>query len=229
MQRLGSRGGVGDLIQIPNGNAWRREPITPDSSLPPSLQRGNPLLRQTVYTANSWDTNIWTHANIWSYVRNHGGLKSCCKVPSLGAPVWEQPPWEVMPSNAEPFQEMFAMPTDTLAASPGTDIVLGEFTVPNGMDGVINRFVAQTSAAGFTDFSGQIIWRLLINNRYARNLGNVQNTYGSLQAAFMVPGQDSFRLVSQQTITLIAQVPAGSPVSGGGIVAGAFGWFYPRR
>ena len=140
---------------------------------------------------------------------------------------------DLMPSQGEKLEEMFSQPLtafqDGVGNFTGLDVVLGQFVVPIGYDGALNRVVFQFNGDGFQDFSGSIVWRVLVNSRYARNLGNVKNTFGDFATAFSVPGSDNIRLVSQQTITLLANIPAGSPVSGGTVMAGAFGWVYPRR
>lgn len=198
-----------------------------------TLQRGNPLVRQTVWRPNGYDAAIRNQASIWAYVRAHGGLKSCCRIPELGAPVWSEPPWMVQPSQGEKFEEMFSQPTSAFQSGggdfTGVDVILGQFVVPNGYDGALNRVVCNFTGNGFQDFMGFISWRVQVNNRFARNLGNIQNTFGDFRTAFSVPGSDNIRLVSQQTITLLANIPPGSPVSDGVVAAGAFGWFYPRR
>jgi hypothetical protein len=207
--------------------SWGRQAVIPNSQLPLVLQRTNPLLRQTTYHPNGWDASIKKHSAMWDYIKSHGGIKSCCRIPELGAPVYDNPPWMVQPSQGEKFEEMFSVATGSI--TPGVDTVLGSFTVDNGYDGAINRFVAGFNGNGFVDFSGSIVWRLLINNRYARTLGNVVNTFGDYATAFSVPGSDNIRLVSQQTVSLIANIPVGSPVSDGFVSAGVFGWLYPRR
>jgi hypothetical protein len=214
--------------------AWERQPVIPDSMLPPALQRSNPLLGHITYRPNGFDRAISQHSSLWAYIRAHGGLKGCCRIPELGAPVYDDPPWMVQPSQGEKFEEIFAQPISAFIDSgtgdySGVDVILGQFVVPNGYDGALNRFVCNFTGNGFQDFSGQIFWRLKVNNRFARNLGDVQNTFGDFKTAFSVPGSDNIRLVSQQTITLLANIPPGSPVSDGVVAAGAFGWFYPRR
>ena len=215
------------------GQPWARPPILPDSVLPPALQRGNPSIRQYFYRANGWDRMLNRDAQAWGWIRNHGGLKSCCRIAELGAPIYDSPPWISMPSQGEKFEEMFSQPLtafqDGVGNFTGLDVVLGRFVVPIGYDGALNRVVFQFNGDGFQDFSGSIVWRVLVNSRYARNLGNVKNTFGDFATAFSVPGSDNIRLVSQQTITLLANIPAGSPVSGGPVMAGCFGWYYPRR
>jgi hypothetical protein len=139
-----------------------------------------------------------------------------------------------MPNNAEPLNQMFSQPVSAFLETTGPiysglDVAIGQVVVPNGYDGVINRVIFGFTGNGFTDFTGDIVWRVRIGNRFARNLGAVTNTYGDFATAFQVPGTDVIRLISQQTITLIGNIPTGSPVSDGYVTAGVFGWFWPRR
>lgn len=213
--------------QQPGGN-WTPQALLPDWVLPPALQRSNPLMRQMEYRRNQYDNKILRQAWVWDYIKMHGGIKTCCQVPELGAPVYDGPPFDVMPSQAQPFQEFYGVQTQNFPAN-GTDVVLGSFQVPIGYDGIINRVVFQFTGNGFADFSGDIVWRVKVALRYVRDLGNVTTTFGSFQNALLVPGNFNIRLVSGQTITLIANIPAGSPVNAGAVSAGAFGYFYPRR
>lgn len=223
------------VVTPPTGSPqnWSPAPILRDSMLPPALQRTNPLVRQYAWKQNIWDARLIRESQAWGWIRAHGGLKSRCRIPELGAPVYDSPPWITMPSQGEKFEQMFGQPLTAFqtggGAFTGLDVVIGQFVVPNGYDGAINRVVFRFEGTGYTDFSGSIIWRVLVNNRYCRNLGNVINTFGDLATAFSVPGSDNIRLVSQQTVTLLANIPLGSPVGGGPVIAGAFGWFYPRR
>ena len=236
--------GIGDLLNlpaVPNPPAtspWVRQPVLPDSALPPALQRGNSSVRQAVYRGNAYDAYIAAKSNLWSWIRSHGGLKGCCRLAELGAPIFNQPPWIVQPSMGVKFEKMFSQPLtafqDGSGNFTGLDVVIGQFVVPNGWDGALNRVVVGFNGTNYVDFLGYIVWRVKVNVRYVRNLGNILNTYGDFATAFSVPGTDNIRLVSQQTITLLGNIPAGSPVGnpGGGpatVQAGAFGWFYPRR
>jgi hypothetical protein len=212
---------------------WMPHVIVPDSALPPALRRSQPLIHKNNWAANRYDYRLRYEAMLWQWMAEHGGLRSCCRIPDLGAPIWNKPPFTVMPARGEELQEMFALPLASVSGGPpfnGNDTVLGKFDVPNGYDGVINRFVCSFTGGGFADFSGDIVWRLRVDNRFVKNLGNVTNTYGSFQTAFIIPGNASYRLVSGQTVYLIASIPNGSPVSAPGVVAaGVFGWTYPRR
>jgi hypothetical protein len=215
-------------ILPPAGGPWQPNVILPEQYLPPALQH---ISQDDLFIQNHWDWEMFREAALWNYVASHGGIKSCCRIPELGAPIWSQPPWQVMPSQGVRIEAMYSLPLSAISGGPpfnGTDTILGQYIIPSGYDGAINRFVCQFTGAGFDDFSGNIVWRLLINARFARNLGNVTNTYGSFQAAYAVPG-DAHRVISGQTVTLIANIPAGSPVAGGVVAAGIFGWTYPRR
>lgn len=214
---------------------WTRQPILPDSVLPPPLQRSNPLVQPAKWIPNRYDFAVIARAKKWQWVAQHGGLKSCCRIPELGAPIWDAPPWEKMPSNGYEFQEMNGLPITSFqnggGAFTGLDTLILSIQVPSGYDGVINRFVGGTTPAltGYSDFDGNIFWRLKYGIRYAKNLGDVQNTFGSFGNAIQVPQTYICRVISGQTIQVFANVPAGSPISGGAITAGVFGWFYPRR
>lgn len=215
----------------PTGQEFYRQPLLPDHALPPSLSRANPSIGFITYRRNRWDNYMLREAAAWGWIVRHGGLRSCCRVPDLGAPIYDIPPFEAMPSNGLRFENMFSKPVtafQTLGVFTGLDVVVGEFQVPIGYDGVFNRFVCGFTGSNFEDFSGNIIWRVQVGIRYLKTLGNVQNTYGNFQTAFIVPG-NNHRLISGQTVKLIANIPPTSPVAGGVVTAGAFGYFYPRR
>lgn len=213
--------------QPPPGGVWTPNVILPEQYLPPALQQHLPL--NDLFAENHWDWAIAREAALWNYVASHGGIQSCCHIPELGAPIWSQPPWQVMPSQGVRIEKMFSLPISAFGTPfTGLDVTLGTYVIPSGYDGAVNRFICNFSGDGFDDFSGSIVWRLLINKRYAKNLGNVTNTYGDFQTAFIVPG-DAIRVISGQTLTLIANIPVGSPVTGGRVNAGIFGYTYPRR
>lgn len=214
-----------------NPNAWMRPAALPDWMLPPALQRSNPLLKFTTYRRNQWDNRLLRQAWVWDWIGKHGGIKTCCRIPQLGAPVYDVDPRQAMPSQAQEFQQMYGQPSTAFQSGgsyTGVDVVLGSFRVPEGYDGCLNRVVFTFTGSGFANFIGAIFWRVKIGIRYARNLGNVQNTYGTLDTAFLVPGS-RIDLVSGQTVQVIANIPSGSPVIGGNVIGGLFGWFYPRR
>ena len=212
-------------------NPWLPTQVLPDSMLPIALKRRWPD-RGPFWARNVFDARLLQEAYVWKFIAEHGGLKSCCKIPELGAPIWDQPPWEVMPSQGIKIQPMFSVTTASLLTGgvfDGLDHVIGQFRVPLGWDGAITNFVTQAvGVTGWDEFSGNIVWRLKIGNRYAKNLGNVINTYGSFTNALLVPFQ-SIRTISGQTVTVLVNVPVGAPIAGGRIAGGVFGWHHPHR
>lgn len=206
------------------------QPLIPDNFLPPALRRTNPLLRRTTWIPSIADQTLWREARAWKWIQQHGGIERCChgfnKNPTYLSYNIE------MPSNGEEFRKPFSQELsafqDGLGAFTGLDVVIGQFVVPHGYDGVLNRFICGFTGDGFVDFAGSIVWRVQIGIRYAKDLGNVTVSYGSFQNAMLVPGYN-IPLVSGQTITLLGNIPVGSPVSGGTVTAGVFGSFNPRR
>lgn len=213
---------------------WTPQPIIPDSMLPDPLNRTNPLVPPAQWTPNKYDFAIIGRAKKWQWVAANGGLKTCCQIPELGAPIYNEPPWQKMPANSFEFNPMNGLPVSafqTAGVFNATDTLILSIQVPSGYDGIINRFVASTTGVtGYNDFTGDIVWRLKYGIRYAKSLGNVDNTFGSFNNAIQVPGVNVIRVISGQTIEVFANVPVNSPISGTGTInAGVFGWFYPRR
>ena len=215
-------------IGLTPAGQWTQS-FLPDSVLPLPLQRTNPLMRRPpiYWQPGPWDHRLVRESAWWTYVKNHGGLKSCCRIPSLGAPIYNQPPWIVMPSNAEKLEQGFGVATP-VGPFTGNDVLLGQFQVPDGWDGVITRFVPNFTGLGFQDYSGNIFWRLKVGNRFAPDLGNVNTTFGSLNQV-SVPGINNIRMISGQNVYIYYNIPVGSPVGTGMITAAVFGWYWPRR
>jgi hypothetical protein len=211
--------------------AFMRSPIVPDSMLPPALQRQGLLNRKPVFGYNEYDASLARESRYWEWVREHGGIKTCCRIPELGAPIYSYPPWQVMPSNGiriGPSDAIFFQPIANLMPFTGTDVLLGSFRCEIGFEGAITHFICGYNGNGFDDGSGNIIWRLKIGQRFAKGLGAVTFTFGNLQTALTVPGS-SYRMISGQTVQVFANVPAASPINGGSIFGGFLGWVYPRR
>lgn len=222
----GNPGAIGKPV-----SAFARSSILPDSILPAPLQRAGMLNRQSIYRTTAYDQAIAGESRFWEWIASHGGIKTCCRIPEMGAPIYSYPPWQVMPSSGLRFQEIFFQTLANVSGGPpfnGVDTVLGNFRCEVGFDGVITHFVCGFTGNGFDDGSGQILWRLKIGQRFAKTLGSVNFTFGDLQTALTVPGS-GYRMISGQTVQLIANIPNGSPVNGGRVFAGVIGWTYPRR
>lgn len=136
---------------------------------------------------------------------------------------YEQPPWLVMPSNAQPFQKFdsIALPTNN-----GLDYTVTKFTVPQGYDGVITNIVQHYTGTGFVDGSGDLKWRIRIGDRWAEDMGNMITQLGSLQSPYQIY-RSGIRLKSGDNVRHIVNHSTASTLSGGRIICGLFGWFYP--
>ena len=218
---------------IQTARPYQRSRVLSDSELPPAIQRQSQIqLHQTgLFVPTEDDLAILNESAMWRWISEHGGLKSCCRIPEVGAPFFGIPPWIQKPLNGIDYKKLFFQPLtafQTAGAFNGVDTVIGQWRVDHAFDGVITKLVFGFTGDGFDQASGSIVWRLKYGQRYARDLGNVLNTYGDLQTALLVEA-DHIQLISDHTVTLYANIPAGSPVSGGQVFGGTFGWMWPRR
>lgn len=155
----------------------------------------------------------------WEAIRDGGGLeKYCCPSKYL------QEPWLKMPAIGRRFSKPFSIATP---AMNGVDTLVGSFVVPTGYDGALMQMVNFYTGMGFLEGSGQLSWRIKINNRWLKDSGNVQVTMGSFATPYTV-FNGPVRLSSRQTIAYYVNNAVASGIAGGRIVCGLFGWFYPR-
>jgi hypothetical protein len=132
-----------------------------------------------------------------------------------------------VPEGAIPFRKAAGIATP---APIDGDVTVLDFFVPYGYDGYINGNSHSYTGPGFVEGSGDLIWRIRVSNVYARHLGNVLVTLGSVLETH--PIQDGLQLRSRARVQYIVNVPNLS----GGILVGASrivcvleGWFVPRR
>lgn len=213
--------------------AYQHTTVVPDSQLPPAIQRQSQILyhAEKMFSPTEDDLAILGESAMWRWISEHGGLKSCCRIPEVGAPFYGIAPWIQKPLNGIDYKKLFFQPLSAFQSGgvfTGVDTVIGQWRVDHAFDGVITKLVFGFTGDGFLQGSGSIVWRLKYGQRFARDLGNVMNTYGDLQTALLVEA-DHIQLVSGQTVTLYANIPAASPVSGGQVFGGTFGWMWPRR
>ena len=135
----------------------------------------------------------------------------------------DQPPWLVMPPNAVPFQKFNSIP---LPAANGNDVAVLQFAVPQGYDGVISSLVQQYTGTGFVDGSGDLKWRIRIGDRWAEDMGNMITQLGSLQSPYQIY-RSGIRLRDRDAVSYVVNHATGSSLTGGRIVCGCFGWYYP--
>jgi hypothetical protein len=98
--------------------------------------------------------------------------------------------------------------------------------VPQGYDGVISSLVQQYTGTGFVDGSGDLKWRIRIGDRWAEDMGNMITQLGSLQSPYQIY-RSGIRLRDRDAVSYVVNHAVGSSLSGGRIICGCFGWYYP--
>jgi hypothetical protein len=157
---------------------------------------------------------------LYELIIQRGGLQKLCCVQHYQ---YQSPPWLKMPAEGRQYQEINSIP---LPANDGANHIVTQFKVPTGYDGVITSITNFYTGVGFVEGSGDLVWRLLISRRWARNLGAIDTTLGSLTSPCPL-FRGGIRVSSDQLITYYTSVPVASALAGGRVVCGVFGWYYP--
>lgn len=171
--------------------------------------------------ANQANARIDRETELWRWINMRGGLRYVCP-----GKQYAEPPWVKMPADGRRYSKIGSI---TLPANDGLDHVVQTFFVPLGYDGVIISTVFNYTGIGFAEGSGDLSFRIQINQRYARDYGNIQTSIGSLVTPYNINSGQVF-LLSGQRVQLVVNrsVASGGNLNGGRIIAAAFGWFYPR-
>jgi len=144
---------------------------------------------------------------------------------SDGLPLWIYPPinWENIDQIAY----------STLPAI-GAEATILTFPVPAGRNGIINKVACNFVGGGWTEGSGDVLWRILVDQGTPPGANSYQAIPASLGSPAQPVGISGFRIFENQIIAVtIFNNPAGP--SGGitpaGQLAGArlCGYFYPRE
>ena len=202
--------------QLPRLPAGSADPGRPGALLVPSKADTAP---QSV-RPNRYSDLLYGHETLFRRIEEAGGLiKICC--PS--AYPYDRPPYLIMPAQGRQYQEIDSI---SLPPANSTDTLVHQFTVPDGYDGVITSIVNFWTGTGFVEGSGDLTWRIMIGRAWARDLGEIETTLGSLASPCPL-FRGGIRLKSNQLCRYYVNHRAGSSLSGGRIVCGFFGWFYP--
>lgn len=134
-----------------------------------------------------------------------------------------QRPWVNEPMGSVPFDEQGVV-TLGAAPSPGVDEPVVTVVVPQGFDGVIRYISNNTTDPAFVDGSGDLVWKILINGRPARNFGNILVRKGTMAQGRII---SPIRVFSGDVITYTVQFAAGTVT--GQVVCSLNGYFYPSR
>ncbi len=122
------------------------------------------------------------------------------------------------PLDAPPLQFNLATAPYVAYPAPGAAaVVLLSYQVPPGMNALISLMSIFNVGNAFVDGSGNVIWRVLVNQASVKGLNNLQSQFGS--SALPIPV--NIPLVENDTIQVTVEIPNGQPAIGAGNTTGA--------
>lgn len=178
-------------------------------------------VNQRAFPPNWFNRCLDSEEDLWRRINACGGLRAIC--PGHNYP---DPPWVKMPTQGKRFGHPSSIP---LPAADGLDHVVQSFFVPLGYDGIIAAPVNLYTGLGFAEGSGDLTWRIKLNQYYARDYGAITTSLGSLAQPYYNAHAQIF-LQSGMLVQYIVNrsVPSLGNLNGGRIIAGAWGWYWPR-
>lgn len=154
-------------------------------------------------------------------VKNIGTTYAADPDPANGQIVIKRP-WLDEPSGSVPIDEQNGLALPAVGA--GDSVVL-TFVCPDGFDGVIKKISNNVNFGGFVQFSGDIIWRILDNNRAIRGFNAIQNEKGTTATPRDI---SPIRIYSGHTYTYVVNHAANGALAGQTICSFG-GYIYPSR
>ena len=174
---------------------------------------------------NAWNHCLDEEVAIWNQVIARGGLEDTCGWNKRRR--YEKRPWHEMPVEGERLLVPASIP---LPADDGADNLVLEYRMPVGWDGVIQHLSCRYTGTGFVDYSGDILWRLKVGERWIPGFEAVPTQLNELTKSYVDVGAYT-RLLSLQFVRVYAAVAVGAAatLAGGRIAAAITGYKYPRR
>jgi hypothetical protein len=135
-----------------------------------------------------------------------------------------------MPADGQSFD---LTPQSVATPAVGASVVVVEFTVPKGYDGYIKRISNICTSGAFADFSGSLIWQILLSfqgfDAAGNALGQVAPFYNNITASLGAAANpsiiDGIKVTEGNTFALICKnigLAAGPSLLGGRLG----GYFY---
>jgi len=172
---------------------------------------------------NEFNRFLQKEARLIQTIVGMGGLPAYC------GDKWDRcnlPPWREMPGEARIIRQVssIALPADSTFQN-----LIVDFTIPIGYDGALSGLVTDYTEVGFVDYSGDLIWRVRVNQPYVKDYFTIENRLAGSNSNL----QDSgfVRVQEQDRIRITVDVGAaasGHLAAGGRVVAGILGWVYPK-
>lgn len=147
-----------------------------------------------------------------------------------GQPQEQLPLWIYPPQNWENVDQI----AYTTLPAVNAEATILKFTVPIGRNGIINKVANNFVGGGWTEGTGDLIWRILVDGAPPP----AANSYASIPASLGSPANPTeisgFRIFENQVVSVTilnngagpngGVVPAGQPVG-----ARLCGYLYPRE
>ena len=151
-----------------------------------------------------------------------------CSIPEeyLNYLPWDEDNRGAIPPQSVPFLQQKGIVTPTTAS--GDNVVL-TFRVPYGFDALLAGFYFNYSGSGFAQGSGDILWRIQVNQYYLKDLSNLPFLLGD--PVNPVPMTQGKILFSGQKVSAIVNVPNLSgmiQIGNSTVYAGLLGFWWPR-
>lgn len=140
--------------------------------------------------------------------------------PSCAVTIPQLPVQNFMPPGGKPFEFAGGVPLPAIGATA----TVVSFSVPRGQNGFVRRIANVFVGGGFTDFSGSIVWQILLDQVKNVVAPGFDNIVASLGAVSNPSNIDGIHVIENNTVALIVKnisvVVAGQLV--GGRLGGSF-------
>jgi hypothetical protein len=178
-------------------------------------------VNQRRWPPNEFNQCLDYEACLWQFINDCGGLQAICP-----GQKYASPPWVKMPAQGKRFSKINSI---ALPSNDGLDHQVLQFLVPQGYDGCIVGVVNLYTGSGFAEGSGDLTWRIRLNQRYVKDYGVITTTIGSLQIPYTVNAGQILLQANQNVQYFVNRsVGSGGNLNGGRIICGLFGWYWPR-
>lgn len=131
------------------------------------------------------------------------------------------------PSADSRFFDKTPNPFVAFPAPGAAAIDVLSFTVPAGFGCIVRWLAIVAIVGGFTEGSGNVVWRVLVNGSAVQGYEAITCEVGTLAQ----PADTQILASEGDTVEITVEVPAGQPAmpNGGTSAARAKGWFFPLR
>lgn len=129
------------------------------------------------------------------------------------------------PADSHPFQ-VNSNPFPVYPQPGATAVQLLSYTVPQGLMAVITGLIIEAIGGGFSDGSGNVVWRCWVNGAGQDGYEDITAHIGNFDYP---PPPVQFVLTENDVFYITVEVPAAQPAMPAGATTGARiqGWTYP--